>query len=419
MPVITAPAQTYPGATGLVASVPLHAGSTYLWGIANGSITSGGTTDQITFTAGSSGTVSLTVTETNAGCTSPTAGASVSIVDVRSAGLVEDAHATGGTISNVNLVLEPGETVLVNASWKNFGAASVSLTGTASAFTGPAGATYTLLDTAAGYGTIAPGATADSYSAGGPSYRLWVSNPVTRPAPHWDATFLETLGNGIPKSWTLHVGQSFTDVPTSDVSYPFVENIYHNGITTGCAPGSYCPNMLLPRWQMAILLARSLVGPGMPVPAIGAVPGVGPYSCTSGGSSLFGDVLPTDVACPYIHHIYAQAVTIGCGGGNYCPDALTPRWQMAVFLARAMLGPGVPVPASGTVGLSPYSCTSGGTSLFGDVLPTDIACPHIHYIYSQGVTTGCGDGNYCPDALLPRWQMAIFLVRAFHLPMLY
>ena len=34
-------------------------------------------------------------------------------------GLVEDAHATGGTISNVNSVLEPGETVLVNASWKN------------------------------------------------------------------------------------------------------------------------------------------------------------------------------------------------------------------------------------------------------------------------------------------------------------
>ncbi len=36
-------------------------------------------------------------------------------------GLVEDAHATGGTISNVNS--EPGETVLVNASWKNLAVA--------------------------------------------------------------------------------------------------------------------------------------------------------------------------------------------------------------------------------------------------------------------------------------------------------
>ena len=52
-------------------------------------------------------------------------------------GLVEDAHATGGTISNVNSVLEPGETVLVNASWKNLAVAPLALTGTASAFIGP------------------------------------------------------------------------------------------------------------------------------------------------------------------------------------------------------------------------------------------------------------------------------------------
>jgi hypothetical protein len=401
-----------------VASVPLHAGSTYLWGIANGSITSGGTTDQITFTAGSSGTVSLTVTETNAGCTSPTAGASVPIVDVRSAGLVEDAHATGGTISNVNLVLEPGETVLVNASWKNFGAASVSLTGTASAFTGPAGATYTLLDTAAGYGTIAPGATADSYSAGGPSYRLWVSNPVTRPAPHWDATFLETLGNGIPKSWTLHVGQSFTDVPTSDVSYPFVENIYHNQVTIGCAPGLFCPNDSTPRWQMAVFLSRAILGPGVPIPVSGTV-GSSPYSCTPGGTSLFADVLPTDVGCPGVHYIYSRQVTVGCAPGIFCPDDLTPRWQMAVFLSRVLLGPGVAIPVSGTVGSSPYSCTPGGTSLFADVLPTDVGCPGVHYIYSKAITTGCAPGAFCPDVPTPRWQMAVFLVRTFQLTLFF
>jgi hypothetical protein len=122
-------------------------------------------------------------------------------------GLVEDAHATGGTISTANSVLGPGETVLVNASWKNLTVAPLALTGTASAFIGPAGATYTLLDTAAGYGTIAPGATADSFSAGGPSYHLSIDIPVTRPAAHWDATFLETLSNGTAKTWTLHIGQ--------------------------------------------------------------------------------------------------------------------------------------------------------------------------------------------------------------------
>ncbi len=52
-PYITAPLSALPGTTGLTASVVLHAGDSYLWGITNGTITAGGTTNQITFTAGS------------------------------------------------------------------------------------------------------------------------------------------------------------------------------------------------------------------------------------------------------------------------------------------------------------------------------------------------------------------------------
>ena len=353
-------------------------------------------------------------------CASSPTTIAVSVLDVQPVGLVEDAHASGTTISNVNSVLEPGETVLVNPSWQNNMASPLALTGTASAFDGPAGATYTLLDSVADYGTIAPGATADSFSAGGPSYRLFVSNPATRPAAHWDATLLETLSNGIEKTWTLHVGQSFSDVPVSNVSYTFVENIFHKGITTGCAAGLYCPAVELPRWQMAIFLARSILGSGVTIPTAGTVSGVGPYDCTSGGISLFTDVAPTNVACPAIHYIYSQGITTGCGPGIFCPNTLLPRWQMAIFLARSMLGPGVPIPTSGSVsGVGTYDCTAGGNSLFADVPTTDVACPAVHYIYSQGVTTGCGAGIYCPNTLLPRWQMAIFLVRAFHMPFLH
>ena len=358
----------------------------------------------------------LTATSTPTPTRTPTPTANI---NAQPAGLVEDAHATGGTISNVNTVLEPSETVLVNPYWKNIGASPLTLTGTASAFTGPAGATYTLLDTAAGYGTIAPGATADSFSAGGPSYRLSVSNPATRPAVHWDATILETLSNGIAKTWTLHVGRSFADVPTSAASYPFVENIFHNGITTGCGPGLFCPAVNSSRWQMSIFLARAMLGPGVAIPTSGTVSGVGPYNCSSGGNSLFTDVAPTAVSCPAVHYIYSQGVTSGCAPGVFCPNSLVPRWQMAVFLAHGMLGPGVPIPTSGTVsGVGPYNCTGAGNSLFTDVAPTDVACPAIHYIYSQGVTTGCAAGLFCPNSLVSRWQMAIFLVRSFHIPLL-
>jgi hypothetical protein len=78
-PVITAPANGVSGATGLTASVPSHPGSTYAWSITNGAITSGQGTNQLTFTAGLSGTLSLGVIETN-GCASPQATSSVAIV---------------------------------------------------------------------------------------------------------------------------------------------------------------------------------------------------------------------------------------------------------------------------------------------------------------------------------------------------
>ena len=93
---------------------------------------------------------------------------------------------------------------------------------------------------------------------------------------------------------------------------------------------------------------------------------------------------------------------------------------MAVFLATGMVGTFGTVPTSGTVpGVGSYNCTSGGNSLFGDVLPTDGGCRFIHYIYANGVTAGCGGGNYCPASFATRWQMAIFLVRAFHMPFLH
>jgi hypothetical protein len=314
-----------------------------------GAVTGGVVVNSVTFTDATHVTLGLNTTGAAAGAknvsvTNPDGQTSTGTgiltitsvsTTVQAAGLVEDAHASGATISNVNSVLEPGETVLVNPSWKNISGSPLALTGTASAFTGPAGATYSLLDSSAGYGTIAPGSTTDSFSAGGASYRLSVSNPVTRPAAHWDATFLETLSTTDLQGWTLHVGHSFTDVPVGHAAYASVENIFHNGVTTGCAAGLYCPATNLPRWQMAIFLARSLLGPGVPIPTSGTVPSVGSYDCTAGGNSLFTDVPKTDVACPGIHYIYAQGITTGCSAGHFCPNDLLPRWQMAIFLVRA------------------------------------------------------------------------------------
>jgi hypothetical protein len=167
-------------------------------------------------------------------------------------------------------------------------------------------------------------------------------------------------------------------------------------------------------------LAKGMVGPNGTVPVSGTVPSVGSYNCSLGGNSLFGDVPPTDGGCRFIHYIYAQGLTEGCGGGNYCPASNVTRWQMAVFLATGMVGPSGTVPTTGTVpSVGTYNCSPGGTSLFGDVSPTDGGCRFIHYIYANGVTSGCGGGNYCPNSNVTRWQMAVFLVTAFKIPLLY
>jgi hypothetical protein len=83
MPVVTGSAGAFAGDTGLVASVENHAGSTYAWTIANGTITSGASSSTVTFTAGLPGTVTLTCVETSAlGCNSPPAVFTVPVAGV-------------------------------------------------------------------------------------------------------------------------------------------------------------------------------------------------------------------------------------------------------------------------------------------------------------------------------------------------
>ena len=87
-------------------------------------------------------------------------------------------------------------------------------------------------------------------------------------------------------------------------------------------------------------------------------------------------------------------VLVGAG------DTVT-RDQMAVFLLRAKYGSGYsPPPATG---------------IFGDVPLNYWAVAWIEQLAAEGITSGCGGGNYCPTAPVKRDQMAVFLVRTFEL----
>ena len=118
----------------------------------------------------------------------------------------------------------------------------------------------------------------------------------------------------------------------------------------------------------------------------------------------FADFL--DVAQSHPFHAYVESllrasVTAGCGSGNYCPATSVTRAQMAVFLLRAEHGPAyAPPPATGTV--------------FGDVPSDAFAAAWIEALAAEGITGGCGGGNYCPTSPVRRDQMAVFLLKAEH-----
>ena len=56
-----------------------------------------------------------------------------------------------------------------------------------------------------------------------------------------------------------------------------------------------------------------------------------------------------------------------------------------------------------------------GSATFNDVAVGHAFFQSIEALAASGVTSGCGDGNYCPDAIVTRGQMAAFLARALGL----
>jgi hypothetical protein len=77
---------------------------------------------------------------------------------------------------------------------------------------------------------------------------------------------------------------------------------------------------------------------------------------------------------------------------------------MAVFIERAV---------------GNFSPTPSPSDMFADVLPGNPFKLFIEEFYNYGITTGCSTSPlmYCPDQPVTRGQMAVFIVRAFGIPL--
>ena len=88
------------------------------------------------------------------------------------------------------------------------------------------------------------------------------------------------------------------------------------------------------------------------------------------------------------------------GPGIFQPQARITRGEMAMAVLRALEGPSY----------VPPTCTD---SVFSDVRCTGRLGPWVNELHRRGIVTGCAPGLYCPDEVVSRWMMTVFVDRAF------
>jgi len=124
-------------------------------------------------------------------------------------------------------------------------------------------------------------------------------------------------------------------VPAVDGSHPFsditghwaekyIEELFDQGITGGYPDGTYRPDNLVTRAEMAVFLLKGI---GISPPAID-------------GSHPFTDIA-AHWAEMFIEELYDQAITGGYPDGTYRPQNLVTRAEMAVFLVNTF---NIPLP---------------------------------------------------------------------------
>jgi len=193
----------------------------------------------------------------------------------------------------------------------------------------------------------------------------------------------------------------FDDVPMFYWAWRQVEAVARANITKGCSgqPPLFCPDNLATRGQMAAFLVRAM--------------GLSPLNPAQ---PTFADVPASNPFFRYIERLAAEKVTSGCrrdaqtGERFYCPEDPVPREQMAAFLCRAKV----------------KTPLSKNPATFADVPVGNTFQPWVERLADPSswpagaVTLGCASGPprlYCPTDKVSRAQMAVFLTRAFNLPL--
>jgi hypothetical protein len=179
---------------------------------------------------------------------------------------------------------------------------------------------------------------------------------------------------------TLAPGGTFLD-DDFRAAEPAIEALVAAGITNGCAAELFCPVATVTRGQMATFLGRTL-------------------DAGTSDVAAFSDLVAGSYYAGFVNRLFELGVVDGYPDGTFRPDAPVSRAEMAALLVRA-------------TGLE---ATEAGP-LFIDVPLDAWFAPFVEALRVAGITTGCAIDRFCPEGAVTREQMALFLARAFQLPL--
>lgn len=178
----------------------------------------------------------------------------------------------------------------------------------------------------------------------------------------------------------------FADVTPDNFAFDGASQMRTRALTDGCAtnPLRFCPGAYVTRGQIAVFVIRAALG-------------TDEFEFPS--EPYFADVPPTHPFFKWIQKFRELGYTNGCSDTGFCPGDYATREQIAVFLIRLRLGPGVE-----------FEFPAG--AIFPDVPDANIFFRWIQKLSELQITGGCGGGNYCPKNKVTRAQMALFIIRA-------
>lgn len=263
---------------------------------------------------------------------------------------------------------------------------------TVSAFspaTGPPAGGTSFTVTGTNFGT---GATVKIGGAAATVTNVTATSIAGKTPAHATGTVDVVVTNPDVQSATLSGGYfyDFADVPVSYLFHNAVVKIFKDGITAGCGGNNFCPGVAVNRDQMSVFVLRGMHGAG--------------YTPPAATGTVFSDVTQGTMFAAWMEEFYAEGIIDACNASPlmYCPSANVSRAEMAMLLLRGKHGSGYTPPAA--------------TGVFSDVPASSPMAPWIEQLSGEGITSGCGGGNYCPTLSNTRGEMAAFLVRTFSLP---